>query len=181
MRSRTTFFAPDDTALFFLKTLLLSFWVGLDLIALLIAALSAESRFMHGGLVASVVCAILSCGTGCAIYMCLFVRPRAAGSTTDSTINIKKHLAASTVAPTVQKSRAFIVSGLIGASLLVTAPVVYSTLLKDGGESINHIDPDMAVITRKCAQIASLEQKLFQSNEKNVMADCLIEYGQRLS
>jgi hypothetical protein len=113
--------------------------------------------------------------------MCLFVRPRAAGSTTDSTINIKKHLAASTVAPTVQKSRAFIVSGLIGASLLVTAPVVYSTLLKDGGESINHIDPDMAVITRKCAQIASLEQKLFQSNEKNVMADCLIEYGQRLS
>lgn len=60
------FYSPHQTTVFFLKTLLLSFWLGIDVVAVLIAATCSPDSLAQYRVVAAIAMTILIFGTTCA-------------------------------------------------------------------------------------------------------------------
>ncbi|MBC7501471.1 MAG: hypothetical protein H7315_13375 [Herminiimonas sp.] len=172
--------SPHDVTVFFLKSLLLSFWLGISLLAVLAMPSIATDVPLANGLPRIIAFVLLICGCAYAMGACFLVGVKTGGARNTPI----RRLTESEVAVVKQKPRIIHVAGLAGMLLLLFAPAAYSTFNRhiastDIESAPAHIQPAVTEVSTKCSEIAGLERKLFQSNEKTVMAECLMQYEQK--
>jgi hypothetical protein len=166
-------YSPHETTIFFLKALLLSFWIGVDLIAALVAsALPAGSLAQHGFMTA-VVMAILISGT---VFSALFVWVTGSLFAVKPAEVSSKFLVAYILALKQQPGK-LLLFGLMSVAVILA--LSYAMLSRQGEEIDKRISQVNFAVTNKCAEVASLENKLFQTREETVMAECLLQYDEK--
>jgi hypothetical protein len=167
-------YSPHEATSFFLKTMLVSFWVGVDLIAILVmSSFPAGTLARHGGLIVGAG-TVLIAGT---VFSALFVW--ATGSLFGRQAG--NDLAGWRLALHQLQCEPW---KLLGAGAL--AVVILTGALAghvrgaqkeaDGALQLGRADLAMGA---KCAEVARLEGSLFRSDEQFVMAQCLIQYDKQ--
>lgn len=175
MDSRSRVRSPHETTVFFLKCLLMSFWIGATMLAILVAPPILNGGIPQNGLLWMAIFSLFGCGNVYALVTCLAKQPQASNaSNRPPTPKPMPQPPVKGVMP-----RGLIATGVVGLVLLVAAPLVYSKFAKEEDAGLKRLGPATAAVAKKCSEIASLEQKLFQSDEKTVMAECLLQYDQK--
>lgn len=169
------FYSPQETTIFFLKALLLSFWFGIDLVAVLIATTFAPDIFAQHRILTAITLAIMLFGT---IFAVVFAW--AAGSLF---LTNKVDL----ILPRSHSSHPFLkrhswqlnAISITNLSILLSTVTVHFMPTPQRNEQVNQIAQSSPAIVKKCAEVASLEQQQFQANEQDSMEKCLVQYGQK--
>lgn len=175
MRKGFGFYSPHETTMFFLKALLLSFWLGVDLIAALIATTLPPGSLAQHGLLSVIAITILISGT---VFSALFAWATGALFGREMA-DLKTNFVAARLHALKQRPGALIVAGIASASLLLSATAGLAIFLRpDTDAAVRTGRANVAVATR-CAEIAHLEGRLFRSSEQTVMAECLIQYDEK--
>lgn len=166
------FYTKEETLIFLGKAALLSFWLGLDALAVLLVCLVSVAELTRHPLLALVVLAVLISGTVFSV-LCAGVVGTAPGNAANGRGGAKL----ATVRKRLQAERHLLIGLGIGATcvlVLIVASLIshfqsraYSQL------RIDRADPGLAA---KCAEVARLEHQLFFANELFVMAQCLLQY-----
>jgi magnesium-transporting ATPase (P-type) len=171
------FYSPHETTVFFLKTLLLSFWFGIDLVAVLIAATFSPDSLAQYRVLTAIAMAILIFGT---TFAAVFAW--AAGSLVAvKQADVRPSRVPASLAFLKRHSWQLIAIGIANLSILLTAVTVHFMFSPPANGPANraaHASPAMA---KKCAEVASLERQQFQANELTSMAECLIQYDEKYS
>lgn len=174
MRKGFGFFSPHETSVFLLKALLLSFWIGVDLIACLVMWTIPLSVLLQNGVALIAVAAALVSGT---VFSILF-----AWATGSLFGRQEPHAADNAVGAALQslKRRPYLLlgAGAVAVSILLFFAARYFTALREESELMQQLGRANLAIARKCSEVATLERQLFQSDEQFVMAQCLIQYDQ---
>lgn len=171
------FYSPQETTVFFLKTLLLSFWFGIDLVAVLIAATFSPGSLAQHRVLTAIAMAILIFGTTFAVVFAWAAGPLFAVKQAD----VRPSRVSASLAFLKRHSWQLIAIGIANLSILLTAVAVhfmFSSPENGPANRVAHASPAMA---RKCAELASLERQLYQANELASMAECLIQYDEKYS
>jgi len=163
------FYSAGETAIFLTKSLLLSFWLGLDAIAALVMTAFSLADVMRHALLLVVVLAVLIGGT---VFSAFFVwatgsPPRVSGTS-----------GAATAALAALKERPHYLIGACTAAAsacLVVAAGGLALLQWKHADTLEIGRADLA-LAAKCAEVARLEDRLFEANQQFVMAQCLIQY-----
>lgn len=172
MRKGFGFYSSHETTIFLLKAILLSFWIGVDLLGLLaVSALPHSVLAQHRLLVMSVL-ALLCTGT---VFSAMFVW--ATGSLFGRSPEQAGRRLASR-ACNILKRKPY---HLLGAGLLISVCLNLLSLrglvsLQEGKEAIMQVTRANTGIAKKCSEIARLERWLFQAEEDVIMAQCLLQY-----
>jgi hypothetical protein len=165
-------YSTHQTTIFFLKATLLSFWIGVDLIALMLLSTFSIAVLAQHAAVVMVAVSIFISGT---VFSGLFVW--ATGSLFGRT---GPQTASGVVAKGLQRLKQqpghLIGAGVVAIAILILAANSYFSYLQHENELISQIGRADMGIARKCAEVADLEKHLFQSDEKFVMTQCLIQY-----
>lgn len=164
-------YSPHESTTFFLKALLLSFWVGLDVIAgLLLLNIPALALIEHWFAILVAMTVLFTATTFSLLFVCvtgiLFGRTAAeAGSN------------AFPMWQRIQRQPSqLIYAGVAGSAILIVAFSAFLLYLRHETAlqlQIGRADMEMA---RKCEEVASLEKGLFHSEEQFVMTQCLLQY-----
>lgn len=165
------FYSPHETTVFYLKTLLLSFWLGIDLVAVLIAATLSSDILAHYRVLTTSAMAILIFGTTFAA-----VSAWAAGSLVAvRQADVKPSRVRTRLAFLKRCSWPVIFIIIANVSILLAVGIAHFIFSSPAGRTA-YVSPAMA---RKCAEVASLERQQFQANELASMAECLIQYDEK--
>lgn len=168
-------YSPHETTVFLLKTLLLSFWAGVDVIAILLVYSGSPVELGDQGVLAFASFAFLVCGTVISLLFAwatgsLFGRRHGdgdGGGVASFLLGLKLH-----------PSR-LVCTGLVTASLLLAFMAwCLFPVQSPGAQSAraSRASPDIA---KKCSEIAGLEHRLFQSDVKVAAAECLLQYDEK--
>jgi hypothetical protein len=172
MRKGFGLYSTHETTIFFLKAMMVSFWIGVDLIAaLVISTFPASVLVQHGVLVIGAM-AILISGT---VFSLLFTW--ATGSLFGRQA-VKAETGA--IQQTLQRLKHqpyhLLGTGAGGVLMLFAVAVSYFVAMQRHNELMKQVGRADLAIARKCAEVASLERQLFQSDEQFVLTQCLIQY-----
>jgi hypothetical protein len=172
MRKGFGLYSTHETTIFFLKMVLLSFWIGVDLIAVLvIATLPPTVLTQHGVLVVAAM-AILISGT---VFSGLFTW--ATGSLFGKQA---VHAEAGAIGAALQRLKRqpyqLVATGVMGVSVLLVIAVYHFISMQQQNEPTKQVGRADLAIAKKCTEVASLERYLFQSDELFVLTQCLIQY-----
>jgi hypothetical protein len=172
MRKGLGFYSTHETTIFFLKAMLLSFWIGVDLIALMVLSTFSVAVLAQHAAAVMIAVAIFISGT---VFSGLFAWATGSlfGRTGQQTEN---GVVADALQRLKQQPYYLIGAGVACASILVLAANCYLGYLQRENELMSQIGRADMGIAKKCAEVASLEKNLFQSDEKFVMTQCLIQY-----
>jgi hypothetical protein len=169
------FYSPHETTVFFLKTLLLSFWFGIDLVAVLIAATFSPDSLAQHRVLTAIAMAILIFGTTFAV---VFVW--AAGSLfAVKQADVSPSRLSTILAYLKRHSWQLTAIGIANLSILLTAVTVHFMFSQPGNGPANQIAQASPAMARKCAEVARLERQQFLTNEQAAMAECLIQYDEK--
>lgn len=171
MQGHTKPYPTDQKSPTGFKTVLFALWTVIDVIAIALASSFSDGRLGPLWVITSV---FLIAGTLHSASLCLSEK----FSLSSLKGNLKGIFSMLRIAHFKNGSHRIVAGGLLGAALLATAPLVYSTLPVE--PEIVATQPPSAnpEVTIKCSEIAGLEQKLFRTDEKTVLSECLIQYGQ---
>jgi hypothetical protein len=165
-------YSTHETTIFFLKMMLVSFWIGVDLIAALIVSSIPVSVLARHGILVVAAMAILISGT---VFSLLFTWAtgslfgRQAVRTETGAIRNALH-------KLKQHPYQLVAAGAAGVSVLLIFAVVHFISLQRESELMKQLGRADLAIARKCAEVASLEKSLFQSDEQFVLTQCLLQY-----
>lgn len=165
----------SETTTFLLKTLLLSFWAGVDIIAVLIMSTFPIDDLLQHRIPVIAVLALLISGT---VFSALFVwaanPPKGAPSGVSGVGKIVVALHSLRREP-----RHLTCAGLAVVSLLLILSASGLAHLKVNNDAALQIGRADRTIAKKCAEVANLEKKLFQSDVQFVIAQCLVQYDEQ--
>lgn len=168
-------YSPHEATTFFLKTMLVSFWVGVDLIAALVMSTFAVNTIIQHGFMILVSSTILITGT---VFSALFAW--ATGSLFARTADAE---VTGGMSGRLQKLKRepyqLIVAGSVIVFILLCMMVGYIRHFQTESDTMQQLGRANVVLGKKCSEVASLEKNLFQSDEQFVMAQCLIQYDQQ--
>ena len=166
------FYTKEETLIFLGKAVLLSFWFGLDALALLLVCLVSMAELARYPLLSLVVFAILISGT---VFSVLFAG--VVGTVSGNAANGREGGKPATVRKRLQAERPLLIGLGIGATcvlvLIVASLISYFQSRAYSQLRIDRADPGLAA---KCAEVARIEHQLFSANELFVMAQCLLQY-----
>ncbi|MGZ3240899.1 MAG: hypothetical protein ACXWIN_04680 [Burkholderiaceae bacterium] len=168
-------YAPHETTIFLLKSLLLSFWIGIDLIAALVASTLPTGVLVRHGLLLTIALAILIFGT---VFSALFVWATGSLFAKDPS-DLKNSSMALLLRALKQERNRLIGCGIAGSTLMLLVMCAGLLVLQNGIDEEKRTGHASAEISQKCSEIAALEQRLFQSDEQVVLAECLIQYDEK--
>lgn len=174
MQGHTKRHLPDQRSITEFKGLLFALWIAIDLVAMVLAISLSDGRFVQLGLMWVVATIFLALGTMHCGFLCIAENSRLLVFKR----NAKNLLSMSRIARVPNRSHRIFAGSLLGTALLAAAPLVYSTLPVEPIVAGSLADSATPEVVTKCSEIASLEQKLFRADDKTVLADCLIQYGQ---
>lgn len=170
MHKGFAFYSPHQTTTFFLKAVLLSFWIGHDVVAALVMSTMPGTMLTRHSAFFITAIAVLAGGT---VFSCLWAWM------TGSLFGTQTEARAATGNPlTSLKKKSGI---LLGAGLVATAGVAVAAerhfaWLESESDPERRLGRANLVIAKKCAEVAGLEKGLFQTDEQIVMAQCLLQY-----
>lgn len=165
------FYSPYETTVFFLKTLLLSFWLGIDLVAVMIGATLSSDILAHYRVLTTSAIAILIFGTTFAAVFAWAAGSLVAVKQADS----KPSRLPAWLAFLKRCSWPVIAIFIANFSILLAVAIAH-VMFSSPADRNASVSPVMA---RKCAEVASLERQQFQANELASMAECLIQYDEK--
>lgn len=176
MRKGFGFYSPHEATMFFMKTLLISFWIGVDLIAALLLSTIPGSVLLRHGLLFLCAAAILAAGT---VFSGLFAwatgslfGPRA--KTAQASGNAVRE-----ILERVRRDPWHLIgAGGAGVAAVLIAATGYLAFLRYESEAMKQTGRADVVIAQKCAEVASLEKQLFHSDQQVVLAQCLLQYDE---
>lgn len=170
-------YSPHEATTFFLKTMLVSFWIGVDLIAVLVMSTFSPSTIaQHGGgilmaggvlIAGTVFSGLFAWATGS-----LFAKP----SDEELVKGVRQFLWQLKREPV-----RLLGAGMIAVSVLTCAMAGYVHTVQKAAEAqgMTQLGRANVALGKKCAEVARLESALFRSDEQFVMAQCLIQYDQQ--
>jgi hypothetical protein len=170
------FYSPHETTILFLKATLVSIWVGLDLVVLFtVYGMTPSTVQRHLPLVIAAA-VVLAAGT---VFSVLFIW--ATGSLFGRTASEGDAcnvggLAASAIQTLKRKPYHLFGAGIAGVFLMlcIVAPAVSDSLFSNGvSQPPGRANP---AVVQKCSEVAELERSLFRSDERIVMAQCMLQY-----
>lgn len=172
MRKGFGLYSTHETTIFFLKLMLVSFWIGIDLIAaLLISTFPVSVLAQHGVLVVAAM-AILISGT---VFSALFTW--ATGSLFGrQAVDADTGAIGAALQRLKHQPYHLLAAGGTAVTILLLIAVVHFVSMQRQAELMKQIGRADLAIARKCAEVANLEGHLFQSDEQLVLAQCLIQY-----
>jgi hypothetical protein len=166
------FYSPHETTVLFMKAALISIWIGLDLVVLLTVLGLPRSVLERHAVMLVVVATILVAGTVFSLLFAwvtgsLFARPATTA---------RSGFAAQ--ACHALKGKPY---HLIGAGIVVVPIVLFMiAFVASGRPSARYVDAPVSranlAVANKCAEVASMEQSLFRSDERVVMTQCMLQY-----
>ncbi|RJF96864.1 hypothetical protein D3870_21005 [Noviherbaspirillum cavernae] len=175
MRKGFGLYSPHEATTFFLKTMLVSFWVGVDLIAALVLSTFSSDLIARHGILIFAVAAILIVGT---VFSSLF-----SWATGSLFARQAGEAGAGSVARTLQTLKRepyqLLGAGAIAVFILLCGTAGYLRSLQKEAEPVVQFGRADATLGKKCSEVARLEKSLFQSDEQFVMAQCLVQYDQQ--
>jgi len=175
MRKGFGLYAPHETTVFFVKAMLVSVWIGIDVVAgLLVARFSSGDLARYGWLLLFAFLVLL-CGT---VFSILFAWSTGALFGPDVR-QTKKHGVGALLEQAKRSPHALLVLGasLVAAgTLLAIASLVF---LRAGADAVTHAACVRPEIANRCVEVARLEGKLFQSDEQKVFEQCVAQYGSK--
>jgi hypothetical protein len=168
-------YSPHETTTFFLKALLLSFWAGMDLMALLVLLSFPLSMLLQHQILLIGMSAVLIAGT---VFSVLFAW--ATGSTFGCEKAQNAHEAYGPLRHALLRVRRdpaqLAAAGIVVVALLVVGASALLSTLKREREEMKEVGRADPVVARKCREVASMERQLFQSDPQSVTVQCLLQY-----
>jgi hypothetical protein len=168
-------YSPHEATSFFLKTMLVSFWVGVDLIAMLVmASFPGGTVAQHGTLIIATG-TILIAGT---VFSGLFAWATGALFARQPAV-VPQPGWRQTLQQVQREPWQLLGAGALAVFILACALTGYvRSVQKEAGAGLRLGRADVA-LGAKCAEVARLEGSLFRSDEQFVMAQCLIQYDKQ--
>lgn len=174
MRKGFGFYSSHETTIFLLKTILLSFWIGVDLLCLLaVSALPHSVLVQHRFMVVSVL--VLLCAGTVFSFMFVWATGTLFGRATEPAERCFPGRAFDFLK---RKPYHLIVAALLMTVFLALFSLRGLVSLQEGKEAIMQVSRADTGVARKCSEIARLERWLFQADEGVIMAQCLLQYDQ---
>jgi hypothetical protein len=176
MRKGFGFYSPHESSSFFMKALLLSFWIGVDVLAALVLTTIPASMLLRHFLLFLGVSTVLAAGT---VFSILFVWATGSlfGPRAPSAPKARNVLEA-TLQRVQREPFHLLCVGASGVAVCVFLAAVHLVLLDRAAESARQAGRADVVVAQKCAEVASLERQLFQSDQQVVLAQCLLQYDE---
>jgi hypothetical protein len=172
MRKGFGLYSTHETTIFFLKAMLVSFWIGVDLIAALVIVTFPGSVLLEHGVLVIGAMAILISGT---VFSMLFTW--ATGSLFGrQALNAETGVIQQTLQRLKRQPYHLLGAGAGGVLMLLVVAVSYFITMQRHNELMKQVGRADLAIAKKCAEVASLERQLFQSDEQFVLTQCLIQY-----
>jgi hypothetical protein len=170
------FYSPHETTILFLKATLVSIWVGLDLVVLFTVYGMTPSTVQRHLLLVIAAAVVLAAGT---VFSLLFVWVTGSlfgRAAPEDAAGSSGGRAASAIEALKRKPYHLVVAGISGVILMlcIVAPALSGSLSFGGaGQLPGRANP---AVVQKCSEVAQLEQSLFRSDERIVMAQCMLQY-----
>ena len=173
MRKGFGLYAPHETTAFLLKTILVSFWIGVDTIAAVLAWRMNYDDTAHRLLMLAVLL-VLASGTVFALLFAWVTGSLFAKNPDDATQGRWQRFSQDAKQDPVR----MLYVGACSIAVMMTAGACHAFLFGDDRQagSISCVNPALA---EKCAEVARLEGKLFLSDEREVLSKCVEQYGRR--
>lgn len=173
MRKGFGLYAPHETTAFLLKTILVSFWIGIDTIAAVLAWRMTYDDTSHRLLMLAVLL-VLASGTVFALLFSWVTGSLFARIPDDVTQGRWRRF----LQDVKQEPLRLLGVGACTVAVIVAAGACHAFLFGDDRQagSMRCVNPALA---EKCAEVARLEGKLFLSDEREVLTKCLEQYGPR--
>lgn len=171
MRKGFGLYAPHETTVFLLKTILVSFWIGIDTIAAVLAWRMPSDDIAHRLLMLAVLL-VLASGTVFALLFALVTGSLFARNPGDAAQGWWQRFLQNVKQDPVRLRGV----GAWAVAIIVTAGACHAFLFGEDrlAGSIRCVNPALAA---KCTEVARLEGKLFLSDEREVLWKCLEQYG----
>ncbi|MGH8807416.1 MAG: hypothetical protein ACREX0_06030 [Noviherbaspirillum sp.] len=170
MHKGFAFYSPHQTMTFFLKAVLLSFWIGLDVVAALVMSTMPDTVLVRYSACFIAAIAILAGGT---VFSCLWAwltgslfgtQPETRATTRTRLISMKR------------KTGMLLGAGVVATAGVAVAAERHFAWLESESDPDRRFGRANLAIAKKCAEVASFEKSLFQTDEQIVMAQCLLQY-----
>lgn len=174
MHKGFAFYSPHETTVFLLKAVLLSFWIGIDLIGALQALTMPASLLLRHGFLFAAIVTLLGAGT---LFSILFIWSTGSlfGPHDEPALSAR-HALAQVLRRIKRDPYRLLASGGAGVAVLLCAVSSYLLVLHKESEGNRELGRADVAIARKCEEVATLERQLFQSDQQLVMAQCLLQY-----
>ncbi|HYD61643.1 MAG TPA: hypothetical protein VEC35_14855 [Noviherbaspirillum sp.] len=173
MRKGFGLYAPHETTAFLLKTILVSFWIGIDTIAAMFAWRITYDDTGHRLLMMAALL-VLASGTVFALLFTWVTGSLFAKNPDDATQGRWQRFSQS-----IKQDPVRILCVGAGTVTVVVAAAACHAFLFDGDRQAGSMSCVNPALAEKCAEVARLEGKLFLSDEREVLSKCLEQYGRR--
>jgi hypothetical protein len=173
MRKGFGLYAPHETTAFLLKTILVSFWIGIDTIAAMLAWHTTHGDTAHRLLMLAALL-VLASGSIFALLFAWVTGSLFARNPDDATQGRWQQF----LQGVKQDPLLLLGVGACTVAVIVAAGGCHAFLFGEDrlAGAIRCVNPALA---EKCAEVARLEGKLFLSEESEVLSKCLEQYSRR--
>lgn len=180
MRKGFQLYSPHQETILFLKAILISFWMGLDAIAILIISTLSSNDLLQRRFLLAVIMTVLILGT---LFSLLFVWTRSPLSEKPTAPQEKNRL--KKFLQTLKKLPYDLIcasiAGTVGAIFIFNMLTEHFKQSPQERIAPKHSISVDAALVKKCTEVAQLEKDLFQSDEQALMAQCLHQYDKKYS